>query len=128
MTTGRDLSSRPRLWRERPKSWRRRPPAYGCPLVPREDWVALNPSLPAVDAERVALGKIGHRLGLKVLADVATVARPNTILGWYRKLVARKFDGSKPRRDPGRPRIKRQVEQLIIRMASDNRDWGYDRI
>jgi putative transposase len=80
------------------------------------------------DAERKALGEIGHRLGRKVLRDVATVARPDTILGWYRKLVARKFDGSKSRRGPGRPRIKREVEQLIIRMASENRDWGYDRI
>ena len=39
------------------------------------------------DAERGALGEIGHRLGRKVLADVATVARPDTILGWYRKLA-----------------------------------------
>jgi putative transposase len=56
------------------------------------------------------------------------VARPDTILAWYRKLVARKFDGSKTRRSPGRPRIKREVEQLIVRMAQENRDWGYDRI
>jgi putative transposase len=56
------------------------------------------------------------------------VARPDTILAWYRKLVARKFDGSKTRRSPGRPRIKRAVEQLIVRMAKENRDWGYDRI
>ena len=80
------------------------------------------------DAERGALGEIGHRLGRKVLADIATVARPDTILGWYRKLVARKFDGSKARQYPGRPRIKREVEELILRMASENRDWGYDRI
>ena len=79
------------------------------------------------DGERRALGEIGRRLGRKVLADIATVARPDTILGWYRKLVARKFDGS-AHRGPGRPRIKREVEQLIIRMASENRDWGYDRI
>jgi hypothetical protein len=46
----------------------------------------------------------------------------------YRKLIARKFDGSKARRGPGRPRVKREVEELIIRMASENRDWGYDRI
>ena len=88
----------------------------------------LNGRLKLSDAERGALGEIGHRLGRKVLADVATIARPDTILGWYRKLVARKFDGSKARRGPGRPRIKREVEQLIIRMASENRDWGYDRI
>jgi hypothetical protein len=55
------------------------------------------------------------------------VARPETILAWYRKLVARKFDGSKARRNPGRPRIKREVEQLIVRIAKEN-DWGYDRI
>jgi hypothetical protein len=40
-------------------------------------------------AERATLGEIGHRLGRKVLAEVATVARPDTILAWYRKLVAR---------------------------------------
>ena len=88
----------------------------------------LKGRLKLSDAERGALGEIGHRLGRKVLADVATIARPDTILGWYRKLVARKFDGSKARRGPGRPRIKREVEQLIIRMASENRDWGYDRM
>jgi putative transposase len=88
----------------------------------------LKGRLKLSDAERGVLGEIGHRLGRQVLADVATIARPDTILGWYRKLVARKFDGSKARRGPGRPRIKREVEQLIIRMASENRDWGYDRI
>jgi putative transposase len=80
------------------------------------------------DAERATLGEIGHRMGRKVLDEVANVARPDTILAWYRKLVARKFDGSKARRGPGRPRIKREVEQLIVRMAKENRDWGYDRI
>ena len=88
----------------------------------------LKGRLKLSDAERGALGKIGHRLGRKVLAEVARVARPDAILGRYRKLVARKFDGSKARRGPGGPRIKREVEQLIIRMASENRDWGYDRI
>jgi putative transposase len=88
----------------------------------------LNGRLRLSDAERKMLGEIGHRLGRKALADVATVARPDTILGWYRKLVARKFDGSRARRRPGRPRIKPEVEQLIVRMASENRSWGYDRI
>ena len=56
------------------------------------------------------------------------MATPDTILAWYRSLVASKFDGSKARRSPGRPRITREVEQLIVRMAEENRDWGYDRI
>jgi putative transposase len=84
----------------------------------------LKPS----DAERATLGEIGHRLGRKGLDEVANVARPDTILAWYRKLIARKFDSSQARRGPGRPRIKREVEQLIVRMAKENRDWGYDRI
>jgi putative transposase len=88
----------------------------------------LKARLKLSDAERGVLGEIGHRLSRQVLADVATIARPDTILGWYRKLVARKFDGSKARRGPGRPRIKREVEELIIRMASENLNWGYDRI
>src|SRR4029450_2154180 len=87
----------------------------------------LTGRLKLSDAARKTLGEIGHRLGRRVLADVATVARPDTILGWYRKLVARKFDGS-ARRGPGRPRVKGEVEQLIIRMSRENRDWGYDRI
>jgi len=80
------------------------------------------------DTERARLGEIGHRLGRNALAEVATVARPDTILAWYRKLVARKFDGSEARRGSGRPRVKLELEQLIVRMAGENRDWGYDRI
>lgn len=56
------------------------------------------------------------------------MARPDTILAWYRKHVAHKFDGSKERRAPGRPRLDRAIEELIVRMASENRDWGYNRI
>jgi putative transposase len=88
----------------------------------------LKGRLKLSDAERARLGEIGHRLGRKILGEVATVARPDTILAWYRKLVARKFDGSKAHQGPGRPRVKQEVEQLIVRMASENRDWGYDRI
>src|SRR5450759_1935548 len=80
------------------------------------------------DAERAKLGEIGRRLGRKALGEVATAALPDTILAWYRRLVARKFDGSQARRTPGRPRIDREVEQLIVRMAEENRSWGYDRI
>ena len=49
-------------------------------------------------------------------------------MSWYRKLVARKFDGSKSRLYPGRPRIDYAIEQLVVRFAKQNSDWGYDRI
>jgi putative transposase len=80
------------------------------------------------DVEKATLAEIAHRLGRKALEDVANTAKPDTIMGWYRKLVARKFDGSKSRRYPGRPRIDGEIEQLVVRMAIENSDWGYDRI
>jgi hypothetical protein len=80
------------------------------------------------DSEKKTLADIGHRLGRKALEDVANTAKPDTILGWYRRRVARKFDGSKARRYPGRPRIAPGLEDLVVRMAKENIDWGYDRI
>jgi hypothetical protein len=77
---------------------------------------------------RLTLAEIAHRLGRKALEDVANATKPDTIMGWYRRLVARKFDGSKSRRYPGRPRIDDEIEQLVVRMAKENSDWGYDRI
>ena len=80
------------------------------------------------DVERVRLGEIGYRLGRKALEEVATAALPDTILAWYRRLVARKFDRSRGRRRAGRLPINKKVEGLIVRMAKENRSWGYDRI
>jgi transposase len=80
------------------------------------------------DPERSTLAEIGKRLGRKALAQVACVAKPDTILAWYRKLVAHKFDGSKHRTYPGRPRIDPKLEALILQMARENTGWGYDRI
>jgi Homeodomain-like domain len=54
--------------------------------------------------------------------------RGETVLKWYRRLVACKFDGSCSRRAPGRPPIGKEIEELIVRMAKENRSWGYDRI
>lgn len=59
---------------------------------------------------------------------MARVAKPDTILAWYRKLIAQKFDGSKYRRYPRRPSISREVTELVLRLARENTAWGYDRI
>src|SRR5215475_10817721 len=80
------------------------------------------------DAEKVTLAEIAHRLGRMALEDVAATAKPNTILGWYRKLIAKKFDGSRFRRRVGRPRVAEELERLVVRMANENPSWGYDRI
>src|SRR5438874_6877034 len=80
------------------------------------------------DAERKTLAEIGHKLGKQALAEVATIVKPDTILGWYRTLIAQKCDGSQQRSSPGRPKIDQALEALVIRMAQENRSWGYDRI
>jgi hypothetical protein len=88
----------------------------------------LEARLRLSDSERCTLAEIGKRLGRKALEKVACVAKPETILGWYRRLIARKFDGSKRRAYPGRARIDAAVEALIVRMARENTGWGCDRI
>ena len=80
------------------------------------------------DAERTTLAEIGKKLGKQVLAEVAHIVTPDTILAWHRKLVAKKFDGSRQRKAPGRPPIGAALEALVVRMAQENRSWGYDRI
>ena len=80
------------------------------------------------DGEKATLSEIAYRLGRKALREVAMVAQPETILAWYRRLVAHKFDGSKSRRRPGRPRVRADIESLVVRMAKENPSWGYDRI
>ena len=92
----------------------------------------LRAQLPArirlSDPERSTLTEIAKRLGRTALKEVACVAKPDTILAWYRRLIARKFDGSKFRTSPGRPRIAPELEALIVRFARENSGWGYDRI
>jgi transposase len=80
------------------------------------------------DGERTALAAIGQKLGKQALQEVARIVKPDTILGWHRKLVAQKFDGSQQRKALGRPKVDPALEALIVRMAQDNRSWGYNRI
>jgi putative transposase len=80
------------------------------------------------DGERKTLAELGQKLGKQALAEVATIVKPDTILGWHRKFVAQKFDGSTQRKAPGRPMIDQELEALVVRMAQENRSGGYDRI
>jgi hypothetical protein len=80
------------------------------------------------DAERKTLAKMGKKLGKKALEEVATIAQPDTILAWHRTLMAQTCDRSPPRQSVGRPRMDQELEVLVVRMARENRSWGYDRI
>ena len=102
-------------------------------LLLRNEYLAaenqiLRAQLPArlrlSNPERITLAEIGKRLGRKALREIACVAKPDTILAWYRKLIAQKFDGSKHRQYPGRPPVSSEVAALVVRMARENSGWG----
>ena len=79
------------------------------------------------DDQRRRLAVKAKALGRRVLAEIATIVTPETLLAWHRKLIAQKYDGS-DKRGPGRPRTAGEIEALVVRMAEENRDWGYRRI
>jgi len=75
------------------------------------------------DNQRRRLAAKAKGLGRRILAEVATIVTPETLVAWHRKLIAQKYDGSSKRR-PGRPRTAEQIEALVLRMAEENRDWA----
>jgi hypothetical protein len=79
------------------------------------------------DAERRRLALKAYALGRKVLDELETVVTPDTLMRWYRNLIAQKWNYNH-RRGPGRPRIMSTLVDLIVRMALENRSWGYTPI
>jgi putative transposase len=69
----------------------------------------------------------GKILGRRRLAGIVGSVTPETILRWYRRLVAKKYDGWHARR-PGRPSTKADLAALVVRIAQENPSWGYTRI
>jgi putative transposase len=72
----------------------------------------------AVDQQHQRRGASDHQ---------STIVTPETLLAWHRKLIAQRYDGT-AHRAPGRPRTAGEIESLVVRMAEENRDWGYRRI
>src|SRR5688572_1812862 len=77
------------------------------------------------DDQRRRLAVRAKELSRSALAQVANIVTPETLLVWHRKLIAQKYDGSAYRM-PGRPRTTAEIEALVVRMAEENRTWGYD--
>jgi len=74
------------------------------------------------------LAALAHPLGRARLKAVATIATPDTVMRWDKRLIAQKFDGSKRRTQLGRPPVAEEVERLAVQMAEENPTWGYRRI
>jgi putative transposase len=80
------------------------------------------------DDQRRRLAIKGKTLGRKALAEICSIVTPETILRWHRKLIAKKWDYSERRKKRGRPSTSREIVELLLRMASENPTWGYNRI
>jgi len=79
------------------------------------------------DQERRRLAVKARPLGRKLLAETTTLFSADTILGWWRKLVGRKYDGSRNRKG-GRPKVSKEIIDLVLRFKEENPQWGYCRI
>jgi hypothetical protein len=77
--------------------------------------------------QRRRLAAKGRPLGRRRLEELAGIVTPETLLRWYRELIAKKYDGS-ARHRAGRPASAASVQQLVVRFASENPSCGYTRI
>lgn len=78
------------------------------------------------DAQRRRLALKAKLVGCRLLDEIETLVTPDTLLAWHRKLIAKKW--TYLRKGPGRPRITKEINDLVIRMAMENHTWGYDRV
>ena len=78
------------------------------------------------DEQRRRLALKAKILGRQLLDEIETLVTPNTLLAWYRKLIAEKW--TYRRKGPGRPRVTQEITDLVLRMARESDAWGYDRI
>jgi hypothetical protein len=79
------------------------------------------------DDQRRWLAVRAKVLSRQVLQGLNCIVTPDTLLRWYRTLIARKYDGSKVR-GPGRPSTPAEMTKLVVKMATENPGWGYTRI
>ena len=78
------------------------------------------------DDQRRRLAIKARALDAKVRKQVANIATPDTLMRWFRQLVAKKYDGS-AKRGPGRSRLRDRIADLVLKMAEENLSWGYTR-
>ena len=83
--------------------------------------------IPLNDDQRRQLAIAGKDLTAKERSEVCEIVKPATILAWFRRLVAKKYDGSE-KRSPGRPRTTSEIRNLVLELARDNPSWGYTKI
>jgi len=80
------------------------------------------------NSQRMRVAAKAKRLSRKMLEQCTVLFTPDTVLGWFRKLMAEKYDGSENRKTVGRPRITEEIVNLVIQFKKENPRWGYQKI
>jgi putative transposase len=76
--------------------------------------------------DRMVLAALRERIPQSAWAGL--LVKPETVLGWHRQLVRRKWAAYRHRPRRGWPPTSEESRQLILRMARENPRWGYFRI
>jgi putative transposase len=79
-------------------------------------------------ADRAFLAALLHRLPRLHLRQLHLIVSPDTVLRWHRDLLRRRHAKSSRPKRPGRPRTRRSIQALVLRLARENSSWGYRRI
>ena len=87
-----------------------------------------NKRILLTNSQRMRVAAKAKRLSRQMLEKCTILFTPDTILGWFRKLIAEKYDGSKNRTRVGRPRITDEIVNLVITFKEENPRWGYQKI
>jgi putative transposase len=77
-------------------------------------------------ADRTIMAALSQRMSRAAL--VGMLVQPETVLGWHRELVRRRWAAFGRRRGPGRPGLDAELQKLILQMAKDNPRWGCVRV
>jgi transposase InsO family protein len=87
-----------------------------------------NKRILLTNRQRMRVAAKAKQLSQEMLYKTTVLFTPETVMGWYRKLIAQKYDGRLNRRKVGRPQITQEIIHLVIRFKKQHRRWGYQKI
>ena len=87
-----------------------------------------NKRILLTNRQRMRVAAKAKRLGRKMLEQCTVLFTADTVMCWYQKLIAEKYDGSKHRTSPGRPKITKEIVKLVIQFKKENPRWCYKKI
>ncbi len=87
-----------------------------------------NKRILLTNRQRMRVAAKAKRLSRKMLEQCMVLFTPDTVMRWFNKLIAEKYDGSQQRGKVGRPQMTPEIVALVIRFKEENHRWGYQKI